>query len=410
MTSRIALAALSSLLCLMLLEVAARALLPRLGFVPFPIAEIRGIMQPDATRGYAYSPRIRRHVVTPDYEIEFETNSLGMRDAELDQVPSSAHRLMAVGDSYTQGHGVELVEAWPKQLQARLPDAYVFNAGVSAYGLREMRATAAHFMPILRPEVVLVGVFVNGYPRIDDPYIVVGDGAGVVQRSMASKVVVADDGYLLPTFNDARLQRLAFAIDRHWRFGSQMMHLLLDHHESTSAREPTRDEIAAQVAPMLDELEGLVRDCESNRTPIVALLINSASELDGSLDPVRTTRNQIVLDSAREHHVCIVDPFPAFQRSHLGVGLRLGSDPHWSPEAHRLAAAEVAATLEASRGMDSPCGKAADAMAHAHRTEGHDASGRREASNVLDSLANGDDSRSNRGMRPRWSSAAKDRT
>jgi lysophospholipase L1-like esterase len=49
------------------------------------------------------------------------TNSLGYRDRELPRrKPANAFRVVAVGDSVTFGHGVDVQDTWPDQLEHRL--------------------------------------------------------------------------------------------------------------------------------------------------------------------------------------------------------------------------------------------------------------------------------------------------
>src|SRR5687767_13296669 len=102
-------------------ELLVRLLLPPPGMWVIPAADY-GVMIPDPERGYSYAPNIRRHIRTSDYEVDFATNNLGMRDDPIDRGPPPRRRILALGDSYTQGLGVEALEAWPKRLEASLAD------------------------------------------------------------------------------------------------------------------------------------------------------------------------------------------------------------------------------------------------------------------------------------------------
>ena len=50
-----------------------------------------------------------------EFSVDFKTNSQGLRSSELPLVPESkdAFRIAFAGDSFTEGHGVELNETYP---------------------------------------------------------------------------------------------------------------------------------------------------------------------------------------------------------------------------------------------------------------------------------------------------------
>ena len=371
MRRRLLLLAASAALCLVLGEIAARALLPRPGFVAFPVAETRGVMRADSQRGHAYAPNLSRHVITPDYELDFRTNSLGMRDVEPDSVGAELVRVLAVGDSYPQGLGVQAVAAWPKRLQARLPGVHVFNTGVSGYGLQQIRRTEEVFFPLLAPRAIFAGIYGHGYTRVQHPYVVVGDGAGLVLGSEAGRVDVADDGFLMPAFESGAPRAVSFWIDRHWFLAGHLMHAIFGPRGVGAAphaptESPGRTALEHELAPLLDELAALQADAVRQQVPLVALLINPA-EPDGGFSTLQRGYNEVIGDFARARGICCVDPLPRLAAEAHGRTLRLGSDPHWSPLAHDLAAGLVVETLQRSLAAPSaellPCQAAARAVA-----------------------------------------------
>jgi hypothetical protein len=282
-------------------------------------------------------------------------------------VDRDAVPVLAVGDSYTQGHGVQAELAWPKRLEARLSGVHVYNAGVSGYGLQQMRRTAEVFAPRFGARAVFVGLYGHGYSRVTEPYVVVGEGAGLVRRSEAERVGVEDDGFLLPVFESARLRAAGFWIDRHWRLAGTVMHALLGPRVAggfprAERESPGREALEHAMAPMLQELEALRADTERWHAPLVVLLINPV-EPDGSVAPLQRGYNEIIGEFARAHGICSIDPLPRFAAASGGRTLRLGSDPHWSPLAHQLAADLVVEVLQQSLAEGSPdlhpCGDAA---------------------------------------------------
>ncbi len=70
---------------------------------------------------------------TPEYEFTAKTSSIGIRDDEIALADPARWRVVALGDSFTYGWGVELAETWAKVAERRLPEhwpeAQVLNLG-----------------------------------------------------------------------------------------------------------------------------------------------------------------------------------------------------------------------------------------------------------------------------------------
>lgn len=114
----------------------------------------------DPDLGWTVQPNLRLPGLT--------TNSAGMRGAaELTEARTDRPRLLFVGDSYTFGFGVEDDEAYPAVLgREHLPDWEVLNLGVPGYGPDQMLWMYEKVGRRYRPDVVVLGFFVRGYPRI----------------------------------------------------------------------------------------------------------------------------------------------------------------------------------------------------------------------------------------------------
>lgn len=96
-----------------------------------------------------------------------QRNPDGFRDRPFarDRRPETL-RVLAVGDSFTFGDGIERVEdTWPRVLERRLRaaglDAEVFNLGKPGTNTAYQRALLARWLPELRPDVVVVGFVPN---------------------------------------------------------------------------------------------------------------------------------------------------------------------------------------------------------------------------------------------------------
>lgn len=349
-SAQLALLAGSSLVSLVLLEVLVRLFVPPPGLIPFGIVETRELMKPDPVRGYRYASGYSRRIVTENYTIDFETNSFGLRDVEPESVAADRVPILVVGDSYTQGHGVEAFEAWPKQIEARRPGLHLWNAGVSGYGLEQMRRTAEQLRERLNPRALLVGVYGHGYSRVRDPYVVVEGNAGIMRRSVAGGLVVTEDGYLLPVFGRPGLKPAGLWVDQHFQVLGHLLHLalgprLLGQRAALPDAVTHIEDLAKDMQPMLDELVALDAEAHAWGIPMAVLLIGPV-QADGSIAPIQRQYDEIIVSFARAHRLCLVDSTPSLEASGLGPALRLGGDTHWSPAAHRIAAETFLSTLE----------------------------------------------------------------
>jgi len=133
------------------------------GFVPPHVAaqaSARFELDPDLIY------RLRPHNVVTWQAAEFtetsRTNALGMRGPEVGAKRPDEHRVLALGDSFTYGHGVQDDEAYPAVLEALLRaaghDATVLNAGVPGYSSDQSYARFVRDGLAVRPDLLLVGI------------------------------------------------------------------------------------------------------------------------------------------------------------------------------------------------------------------------------------------------------------
>lgn len=147
----------------------------------------------EAARGRPGEDRILER---PEFAVRVVTNALGFREPRLPGAkPPGTVRLVAVGDSFTQGFGVEAGEAFPARLE-RLLDARdpgrrheVINLGVPGTSPRDHLAHLRD--PGLRyaPDVVVVSVMANDVADVRVQRLLgvrfVGDALVEAQREVA---------------------------------------------------------------------------------------------------------------------------------------------------------------------------------------------------------------------------------
>ena len=91
----------------------------------------------------------------------------GMRGSlAIPQLPESAVRYVALGDSYTIGTSVSAEESWPSQLVARLPELeLVANLAVNGHTSTDLITDELPQLERLQPELVSVLIGVNDVVR-----------------------------------------------------------------------------------------------------------------------------------------------------------------------------------------------------------------------------------------------------
>jgi lysophospholipase L1-like esterase len=109
-----------------------------------------------------YSIKIRN----PEFVYELRTNSQGLRYRELPlRKPESQFRMLVLGDSFTEGFGVEMHEAYPAVLERLVNandfDAAFINAGVSTFSVGGYRRLLFDLSLDYEQNGVLIGVYAN---------------------------------------------------------------------------------------------------------------------------------------------------------------------------------------------------------------------------------------------------------
>ncbi|HKX46564.1 MAG TPA: DUF5989 family protein [Planctomycetota bacterium] len=120
----------------------------------------------DSNTGWSNKPDASLARSNGEVTLRFETNSLGLRDDELPQTkPAGEYRVIAIGDSFTLGFGVDradhfvdlLEEAW----QAEGRPVTVLNAGVEGWDTAQQVAWLEAHAQQLQPDLVLLLPYEN---------------------------------------------------------------------------------------------------------------------------------------------------------------------------------------------------------------------------------------------------------
>jgi lysophospholipase L1-like esterase len=330
-------------------ELAVRLVLPRPGFYPFDRDETIGLKVPHPLLGFSYAANFSGRRTTRDYDHEITTNAFGLREGPINLQNAGEARFLAVGDSFTEGLGVEQADAWPARLEALIKSTgrrgnsiRVINAGIGAYSLKQIRMMAEELIPRLDPTLVMVGMFVEGFVRLEDPYVLLN---GVTVRSSElGKLIPVSGGFLHSPFHERWAVAVDLWLDQHVYTGghfTKALHKLIKRGGNTrpSGMAPVPiSEATHHLSKTFEELALLKLLSEAHNVPVIVLLINRQNT-DGAFAANAEAYNAAIKEYCREKGIPIVDPLPELMKASEGRPVfRFKRDSHWTARAHRIAA------------------------------------------------------------------------
>lgn len=159
-----------ALICVSLLTVALLIVLLEyaVGLI-YPEKEQAGKMQ------LLFPPGSEETFETSEFSYTVHINQLGLRDREIEPGKRADFRIIALGDSFTYGFGVNLEDTWVKRLEAYLQDSglnvEIINCGSPGAGPADYANSAKKIIPVLKPDLVLVGLLQDDIGVNDPPLL-----------------------------------------------------------------------------------------------------------------------------------------------------------------------------------------------------------------------------------------------
>jgi hypothetical protein len=309
-----------------------------------------------------------------EFSTEVHVDSLGLRGPEPGAPGAAGLRLLALGDSFAFGVGVEADQTFVRRLAQMLTDqgtpAEGLNAGVPGYGPAEAAAWLERHGLALQPDLVLWAIYLGNDLQDADP---ASERAqivdGFVRRghggdSAADWLYVHSQLFVLVkrAVPAAWHSRLRAALGLSEPSVTRNLRRELDIYR----RQPTAWVVGAREA-CSDAVARLQAAASGSRVPVVALLVPAAVQLDDDLwrkalaqlgaDPrdyavdAPTRLFQSLLEA---RGIPTLDLTPALRAAREdGLEPYYAADMHWTPAGHELAARELA-TLIRERGLLMP--------------------------------------------------------
>jgi len=354
---------------LLLAEAVCRFALPRPGFIPRHGSWLPGAVRPHPTRGYALVPGFSARVTAEEAfgSMHIAINAEGLREQPLETLRAADLRILAVGDSFTFGFGLEAEQAWPDRLEVALHTMLparslaVINAGVPGYNLAQMDEMVREMLARTAPQLIIAAVYVGGFDRMLNPLTTLGD---LVIRSSELRVVrLVGGGLVRSSFYNQTVVDLDLWLKTHWYFGAWLFDGAFEVFDrargclSEAAGEPAPASADGGpfhgVAEGLEALARLQRRARDAGVPLVVLVVASFEPDHRTTSRQRLISRELARFGAAAG-IPVVDPTEALQEADIPLRVR-PSDYHWSAAAYEVVAGELAAALlDQCRGRTSP--------------------------------------------------------
>jgi hypothetical protein len=225
----------------------------------------------------------------------------------------------------------------------------VINGGIAAYGPQQIRLMFAELADTLRPDLVVVGLFLGDLRRVDDPFTFFHGYA--LRTSHIARISLDDDGFLHSAFRNSIIKEVDFWLCRHFWLAAHILRMAqnvrisLQSHGSDSVGKVS----SSDFEPTLREVKKLATDARNSGIPLVVMMINGQLE-DGSFGLGAKPGNDFVRTRLQKEGIRGLDVLPALVEASNGAPrLRNGGDYHWSPAAHAVAAEALAGYIRSER-------------------------------------------------------------
>lgn len=270
------------------------------------------------------------------------TNSYGLRDREFSLIPDpGVVRVLCLGDSLTFGDGVAVEDTYPKQLESRLGQKSairyeVINAGVPSYDTWQEVAYFEEWGIRLKPNIVVVGFYANDVVPKPEKVKAFLAGNATLRRQGLGGLIPDSAVHLLKS---SRL--LLFMRDRIGKL-SNMVSPSAGFVRQQSMLEGTENDFVErgwkEVDASLNKM-ALLRD--EHGFDLFVVIFPMAEQLLHEYP--RAQYQARVQAIAGKHGIPTIDLLDSFKREFKGFGsLFIEWDGHPGPNAHRIAAKEIA--------------------------------------------------------------------
>jgi lysophospholipase L1-like esterase len=342
------------------------ALVPTLAMLPVAELVLRAavpdveIRTPLARGGFLrpYVPGAKADLVSSDFRVRYAIDEHGFRDVP-GRAFTSEHperfRLLLLGDSFTEGFGVEQADSYPRRLEAAYPNDYeVWNLGRMGASPLFYVVMAREFVPRLAPDFVVVQLFDNDLDENRFRHLPRESGGRVGALPDAMRPRTGATAWLGDAWDGLALVQAFERLER--RLGGRDIPRLFvrvgSHVNGAAPGPPSPDRLfpwydparTAEWEPQLAEdevlLRQLVTELRASHTRVLLVYVPHMPELvpgDPAASRARNPHAQRIARVARELDVPLLDGIDVFAApGRVPAHYYFERDQHWNAAGHAL--------------------------------------------------------------------------
>ena len=322
------------------------------------------------TRGFGLARGLEMVDWDTDFKVLRRHNQHGFRSPEIPlEKPPGHTRVLAIGDSFVYGTGVENDETYPAVLEQIDPTLQVINAGVPAYSGAEELVQLREEIAIWKPDIVIAAYFWNdlfgAYPGRYLQFELRDDGSLFLnppepateahpafdshrrkhERRVRRYHFIARHSYLYRLVSD-RLKIAGFVLKEWWKS------LRGPPPAAGAAPDEDRSQEEPAGALSLALLREMARVSEEHGARFLLLVIPDQAQVEPDQDvlglpPFVLEVQDRVVTFAKREGIPVLDPLPDLRalRARDGEPQYHPNDRHWNATGHRRVAELIHAEL-----------------------------------------------------------------
>ena len=360
-------------------------------------------IEPDPLLGWRKRAGARATYRRPEYTVEVATNGHGLRDRDRSYDARGSYRILALGDSFVEAHGVPFESSVTQGLEKSLSRAgcpvEVLNGGTQGYSTDQEYLFYLEQGARYSPQVVVLFFYYNDivynarsmYFGMSKPRLTIREGRLVrPTESVAparSRAVLADGGETEEEVDKPFLESslLFVTIRNRLRRGAPRAYNALSSlglWPPISVRAPfieikvyRRDKVIPEIEEGWEMtgrlLESLARETEARGAAFLVAYVPARMEVHDAdweltrfkfgMDDERWDRRRVLSrleEIGRAARFPVLDLTPALRKADRGMlgGPYYAGDLHWNARGHAVAAAEVEGFLRRASWLP-PCAR-----------------------------------------------------
>lgn len=282
--------------------------------------------------------------------INVTTNSQGLRGKREYTIPkpSNFFRVLAIGDSFTFGFGVQNEETYPAAMEAHQPGLEVLNMGVASYGVDQITLLYPEIGKKFQPDFVLLSLYPEGFWRslraftdggYGKPYYVLDSNQKLHLRHVPVPKNRDFETPQFPKVLECNSFQRVFHSSALFRFlNKAKMRLLKQLGSEDPDSSPEWILGRAILKQTLDQIK-------SENIPVALVLIPPQRWITGTDEPLRKSLERF----SRREGIDLIDLTPLFQKAAAEKGVEtfyIRDDLHWTAKGHQLVATTLLEYLQ----------------------------------------------------------------